>query len=254
MCTVVILRRPDHEWPVIIGANRDEMRARPWKPPSRHWSDRPHVLAGLDSLAGGTWLGRNDDGVVAAVMNRERSLGPTPGKRSRGELPLEALDHADAAEAAMALAALDPDAYRPFNMLIADNRDAYWLCNRSSAERIELEKLPPGWSMLTSHRLNDPKCPRTAAYLPRFERAPIPEPDRNEWTAWQMLLASGPLDASSDSKSALCVEADAGFGTICSTLIALPSVAKMEQITDRLGHFLFASGPPNEAPFESVSE
>ena len=25
MCTLVILRRPDHRWPVIIGANRDEM-------------------------------------------------------------------------------------------------------------------------------------------------------------------------------------------------------------------------------------
>ena len=24
MCTLVILRRPEHEWPVIIGANRDE--------------------------------------------------------------------------------------------------------------------------------------------------------------------------------------------------------------------------------------
>jgi uncharacterized protein with NRDE domain len=254
MCTVVIFRRPDHEWPVIIGANRDEMRARPWKPPSRHWPDRPHVLAGLDSLAGGTWLGRNDDGVVAAVMNRERSLGPSPGKRSRGELPLEALDHADATAAAMALAALNPDAYRPFNMLIADNRDAYWICNTSSAERIELEKLQPGWSMLTSYRLNDPKCPRTAANLPRFERAPIPEPDSNDWTAWQMLLASEPQDASADSRSALCVVTDTGFGTICSTLIALPSIAKMEQIDDRRGHFLFAAGPPNEAPFESFSE
>ena len=254
MCTVVILRRPDHEWPVIIGANRDEMHARPWKPPSRHWSDRPHVLAGLDSLARGTWLGRNDDGVVAAVMNREHSLGPAKGKRSRGELPLEALDHADAAAAAVALAVLNPDAYRPFNMLIADNRDAFWLYNTSSAERIELEHMSPGWSMLTSHRLNDPKCPRTTAYLPRFERAPIPEPDSNDWTAWQMLLASGPQDASADSRSALCVATDTGFGTVCSTLIALPAPAKMEQITDRHGHFLFASGPPDKVPFESVSE
>jgi len=254
MCTVVILRRPDHEWPVIIGANRDEMRSRPWKPPSRHWSDRPHVLAGLDSLAGGTWLGRNDDGVVAAVLNRESSLGPTSGKRTRGELPLEALDHADADAAAMALAALDPEAYRPFNMLIADNRDAYWICNTGSTENIELEKLQPGLSIMTSHRINDPKCPRTMAYLPRFKRAPIPEPDRNDWTAWQMLLASGPQDASTNSGPALCVVTDTGFNTICSTLIALPSVAKMEQITNDLGYFLFASGPPNKAPFKSVSE
>ena len=40
---------------------------RPWKAPARHWPDRPNVVAGLDELAGGSWLGMNDEGVVAAV-------------------------------------------------------------------------------------------------------------------------------------------------------------------------------------------
>src|ERR1700686_4028446 len=53
MCTLVILRRPEHRWPVVIGANRDEMIDRPWEPPGRHWPDRPEVVAGLDRLAGG---------------------------------------------------------------------------------------------------------------------------------------------------------------------------------------------------------
>ena len=104
MCTLVILRRPDHRWPVLIGANRDEMIDRPWQPPGRHWPDRPEVVGGLDSLAGGSWLGINDWGVAAAVLNRHGSLGPLPGRRSRGELVLEALDHADAVAAAEAYA------------------------------------------------------------------------------------------------------------------------------------------------------
>src|SRR5215470_18040378 len=102
MCSIVILRRPGTDWPVILGANRDEMRLRPWTPPGRLWSDRPQVVAGLDLLAGGTWMGINDDGVVAAILNRMNSLGPLPGARSRGELVLEALDHADAWSAASA--------------------------------------------------------------------------------------------------------------------------------------------------------
>ena len=53
MCTLAILRRPEHDWPVIIGANRDEMIDRPAKPPGRHWADRVEVVAGLDLLAGG---------------------------------------------------------------------------------------------------------------------------------------------------------------------------------------------------------
>ena len=62
MCTLVILRRPGHDWPVVIGANRDEMAGRPWRGPGRHWPDRPEVTAGQDELAGGTWLGLNEHG------------------------------------------------------------------------------------------------------------------------------------------------------------------------------------------------
>src|SRR5262245_38219118 len=107
LCTVVILRRPDHDWPLILGANRDEMRDRAWLPPARHWPDRPEVRAGRDEEAGGTWLGINDHGVVAAILNRPGTLGRAPFTRSRGELALEALDHADAADAVGALEDLD---------------------------------------------------------------------------------------------------------------------------------------------------
>ena len=96
MCTLVILRRPGHDWPLLIAANRDEMGNRPWDAPGRHWPDRPHVIAGHDRTAGGSWLGVNDDRLAAAVLNRHGSLGPQDGKRSRGELPLDALDHAEA--------------------------------------------------------------------------------------------------------------------------------------------------------------
>src|ERR1700686_2338024 len=96
MCPLVILRRPEHAWPVVIGANRDEMIDRPAMPPGRHWPDRAEGVAGLDLEAGGLWLGGTDWGVAAAILNRHGSLGPAAGRRSRGELVLEALDHADA--------------------------------------------------------------------------------------------------------------------------------------------------------------
>ena len=96
MCTFIILRRPGHDWPVLIAANRDEMTDRPWQAPARHWPDRPDVVGGLDELAGGTWLAANDTNVVAAVLNREGSLGPTTDKRSRGELVLDSVDYPDA--------------------------------------------------------------------------------------------------------------------------------------------------------------
>ena len=37
MCSIVILKQSDSEWPIIIGANRDEMINRDALPPGRHW-------------------------------------------------------------------------------------------------------------------------------------------------------------------------------------------------------------------------
>src|SRR5882672_489755 len=154
MCTLVILRRPGHRWPVLIGANRDEMIDRASKPPGRHWPDRPELVAGRDILAGGSWLGVNDWGVVAAVLNRHGSLGPAPDRRSRGELVLEALDHADAAAAARALADLDPEAYRTFNLIIADESGGFWL-RHAGGPRVELKPLKDGLSMIAAGEMAD---------------------------------------------------------------------------------------------------
>ncbi len=243
MCTVVILRRPGHAWPLLLAANRDEALGRPWRKPDRHWPDRPNVIAGLDEDAGGSWLGMNDEGVVAAVLNRSGSLGPAPNKRSRGELVLDALDHADAGSAAEALADLDGRSYRSFNLVVADSAEAFWLRHDGTA-RLRFQALPAGISMLTAHELNDPRSPRTTTYLPRFRAAPVPSPDTEEWQAWQALLAStdrnggGPGDA-------MCVEPTGGFGTVNASLIAVPPAERHRQTPI----WLFSDGPPNRNNF-----
>jgi len=168
MCSVIIARNVNADWPVLIAANRDEMLDRPWQPPARHWPDRPDVIAGIDELAGGTWLGINDNGVIATILNRQHTLGPEDGKRSRGELVLEALDHADAKDAAEALLALNAAAYRPFNMLIADNETAVILIGRG-AGRVEAQPVPDGISMITHADMNELSSARIARYLPQFK-------------------------------------------------------------------------------------
>src|SRR5215831_9351831 len=249
MCSVVILIRPGHAWPLILGANRDEMANRPWLPPARHWPDRRHVVAGLDKLAGGSWLGVNDEGVVAAVMNRMNTLGPAPGRRSRGELVLEALDHADAQSAAQALAALDPGAYRAFNLLIADNRDAFWLRNLGHAQGwIDVTPLPAGVSMLTAHDLNDTdRSLRIRTYLPRFAAAPAPDPEQDDWAAWEQLLASGDHAAGGTTTDGMAFTTEGGFATVSSSLLALPAAGAKRRPVWR-----FAAGRPGAYPFEKV--
>ena len=235
-------------------ANRDEMRTRPWLPPDRHWPDRPEVVAGRDSLAGGTWLGVNDHGVVATVLNREGTLGPAAGKRSRGELVLDALDFASARDAASALADLNGVAYRPFNLIVADAYEAFWLRNATQADGrtlIDVHPVPDGLSFLTAFDLNDPKSPRTKLYKPRFEQAPPPDPAIGDWAAWEALAASLDTGGQDDPRAAMRVETPTGFETVNSSLIALN--APEEFATPPGVVWRFAAGKPGEAEFLPIA-
>jgi Transport and Golgi organisation 2 len=249
MCTVVILRRPNHAWPLILGANRDEMLDRPWKPPARYWPERHDVIAGLDELAGGTWMGLNDTGVVACILNRHGSLGPAAGKRSRGELVLEALDHGDATDAASALSDIDPTAYRPFNMLIADNRDAWWLVLTGKGANVHMERVTEGLSIFTAQERNDLTDPRIATYLPRFQAATPPDPSSGQWESWQGLL--GATDTAAGS-CAMSFRMDSGFGTSSSSLLALPSVEAAFGANKKRPIWLFAGSTPESSKFLPV--
>lgn len=248
MCTVVILRQPDSPWPVIIAANRDEMAARLWRPPARHWEDHPHVIAGIDEEAGGTWMGLNDDGLFAAVLNRPGSLGPASDKRSRGELPLEALSHAEAREAADALANLDGRAYRSFNMLICDANDAFWLRSTGDSAKVEATPVPTGLSMLTANDLNDGDSARIRAYLPQFRDAEVPDPDSGNWDVWKTLVASRQSETADGERGAMNVGTGNGFMTVCSSMVALPGVSRFGEKPK----WLFAAGSPDKAPFQVV--
>jgi Transport and Golgi organisation 2 len=275
MCTLVLMRRPGAAWPLLVAANRDELASRPARPPGRHWPDRADVVAGLDLEAGGSWLGINDHGVVAGVLNRVGTLGPAAGKRSRGELVLEALDHPDAAAAAAALADLDPDAYRAFNLVVADARDAFWLRHRGAlpgfafrttsgawrevqphqvagaplgrttrATAIECHAIASGVSMITAQDLNDESSPRVCHYLPRFRSAPAPDPARDDWAAWIALLASRE-SPDGDPHGAMTVVTDGPYGTVSSCLIGIPAQG--------IPVMKFADGRPDEVPFAPVA-
>lgn len=249
MCTVIILRRPGHDWPLLLAGNRDEMLGRPWKAPARHWPDRPEIVAGLDEAAGGSWFGINDHGVVATILNREGTLGPADGKRSRGELVLDALDHADAAEAVETLSHLDGRAYRPFNLLVADNRDAFVLSLTDDGGRIRTTPVPAGLSIMASSDLNATDHPRTRFFRPLFQAAPVPDPDQGDWKGWQELLGCRIWDGDAGPRGAMCIVTDWGYGTGSSTLLALPSVTRF----GTKPVFLFAQGRPDQTPWVPVA-
>lgn len=246
MCSVIILFQPTQSWPVVIAANRDEMTDRPWLPPARHWTDRPYVVGGMDQLAGGSWMGINDYGVVAAILNREGTLGPQTGKRSRGELVLEALDHNDALVAVEALADLDGRAYRGFNMVVADNCMAYWV-RADGGPKVRIQAIEPGVHMLTARDLDDESCPRIHRFLPQFRAALLPAPQTDDWGHWPELLAA------TEGDNPMSFLLPSGFGTVSSSLLALPSLDLIGKQSGILPKWRFTEGPPHKTLFRAVS-
>ena len=225
MCSI-ILRTGVGE--VLIGANRDEMVARPWESPAEFW---PGIIGGRDILGGGTWMALNRHGVMAAILNRHGSLGPAPGKRSRGELPLLALRETSARAAAERLSQLDAGAYRSFNLVLVD-LDGAFLLRGLERGAPELEKLTAGTTMLTSGEPNDMSLPRISRHLPKFATA--------DFAQWGDLLA----DRSPPWESSLNIPERDGFGTVCSSLLRLGG--------SEGPRWWFAAGAPHAVPFTPV--
>ena len=237
MCTVVVLVRPGHAWPLMLAANRDERLDRAWDLPGEYWPEYPGVVAGRDRSGGGTWMGVNRHGVVAAVLNRQGSLGPAPGKRSRGELPLRALAEPTAEAAAQALSRLDAASWRSFNLVLADRSGAIFL-RGLGAGRMEWRALEPGCHMVTAHDVDDPESPRVARHLHRFAGARAEAP--TGWAEWRAILS----DRSGEPGEQINVEPRGGFGTVSSSMLALSAAGPAE--------WLFAAGPPDSADFRRV--
>jgi uncharacterized protein with NRDE domain len=242
MCTVVLLLRPGHEWPLVLAANRDEMLDRAWDPPGEYWPAQPGIVAGRDGTGGGTWMAVSRGGMVAAVLNRPGSLGPAAGKRTRGELPLLALKHRSITEAASAIVGLDAGAWRSFNLVLGDREGAVFARGLGHG-RPELQPLTPGVHMMTAHDPDDSESPRVARHLARFRASRWPEPGPDPiqgWRAWLTILA----DQAGQPGEQINVAPRGGFGTVCSSLVAIRR--------DGPPVWLFSGGPPHQAPFRPV--
>ena len=106
---------------------------------------------------------------------------------------------------------------------------------------IDCHAIPPGFSMFTAYDRNSPESPRVRLHLPRFESAPVPDPEQANWHIWQKLLASQENDNKNEtSDSAMCVVTRLGFGTVNASVLALPAPSS----PPRRPVWRFAPGPP----------
>lgn len=246
MCTLAIYFKVFPDYPVIIAANRDEYLARPTLPPTT-LLEHPRVVGGKDLQASGTWLGINQYGLVAGLLNRQRAVygDPNPALRSRGLLCLDALRYPTVAAAAAFVRGQRGADYNAFNLLVASRDEAFVAYNRGGG--LELAVLAPGIHLLTNLDLDDFECPRISRAHERFAslcksaefaRDPLAHRDR---LAELLADHSTQLDARSGQPNALCQHMG-DYGTRSASLIFEGRDAAS------VSHF-FAPGPPCTAPF-----
>lgn len=131
MCLIALSWRSHPRYVLALAANRDEFHARATAP-AEFWPEAPHVLAGRDLEAGGTWLGITRTGRVAALSNY-RDGEPRPGPRSRGELVRDFLLGTAAPRAYARDVDAGGGAYGGFNLLIGEIGTALYYVNNRGA-------------------------------------------------------------------------------------------------------------------------
>ncbi len=217
MCLIAIAYKAHPRFGLILAANRDEFMDRPARA-AHFWNDAPHILAGRDLRAGGTWLGVTREGRFAAITNfrdlRRKSVrGP-----SRGQLVREALD-----------GDIDPcstGVYEGFNLLYGPMHALRYHNNIQPVD----EELQPGVHALSNHFLNTPwpKVGRARAGMDRL----LAGSDGRLVDGLFALLADdvvAPDDQLPDTGLPLHLERAAspifirskGYGTRCSTVITV---------------------------------
>jgi uncharacterized protein with NRDE domain len=165
MCLIGFRWAPGSGEPLLLLGNRDEFYERPAAPLA--WWEGGSLLAGRDLRAGGTWLGLDARGRLAAVTNFRKPGPPPAAAPSRGSLPVRFLQ--GEASAAAFLGALRGEAgrYAPFNLLLFDGETL--LGYQSRDDRVV--PLGPGLHALSNGDFDEP-WPKAEALRRQLAGAP----------------------------------------------------------------------------------
>ena len=150
MCLILVAWRAHPDYPLVVAANRDEFHQRAAEP--ANWWSQPHILAGRDLSAGGTWLGVTRDGRFAALTNYRDPNRYKDGAPSRGAIVPATLDRPMPAVQRLTQLQRDGAAYNGFNLIFNDGEQL--AVYESVAGRGRL--LSPGVYGLSNHLLDTP--------------------------------------------------------------------------------------------------
>lgn len=152
MCLIFLALEQHSDYRLVVAANRDEAYQRPTAP-ADYWADHPHILAGRDLQAGGTWMGISTTGRFAALTNVRSPRAPLPQPPSRGELISNFFNHDAEPERYLRQVEEKSAAYNGFCLLLYGTNGLHYLSNFDSDG---FRTLTPGLYGLSNHLLDTP--------------------------------------------------------------------------------------------------
>ena len=152
MCLIFLAYEQHRDYRLVVAANRDEAYERPTTS-AAYWTDYPHILAGRDLEAGGTWMGINTAGRFAALTNVRSPRPPLPDPPSRGELTTGFLTTVGECDPYLRRVEATAEVYNGFSLLLYDTQALHYFSN---FEAEGFRCLPPGLYGLSNHLLDTP--------------------------------------------------------------------------------------------------
>jgi hypothetical protein len=237
MCILAIQYQLVNDSPILIAANREEFYDRASHAPSIQ-SGKPRVLCGIDQLAGGTWLGVNQNGMFVAASNRPKARAPIAA-RSRGVLCRELLRCTSSRSALeQAQEELSTGKYDGVNYVIADQESAWVVHGGDDVNVVELEQ---GLSIIANGDVNDSRDERVKLAFRLLTLQTLDSPVKFLAVASKVFARTPSLPG-----RPTMVVRNRDRGTVSSTLIALGK-------KPRDAIYQFANGAPDQAKYEDYS-
>ncbi|MCY4039637.1 MAG: NRDE family protein [Gammaproteobacteria bacterium] len=224
MCLIALAHHAVPDIRLAVLANRDEFHARPTAP-ADFWPDHPHVLAGRDLEAGGTWMGVTRSGRFAALTNYAAIRADAP--KSRGTLVADFLTTGTGT--LEFLRGIRGEDYAGFNLVLFDGETLLCATNDGSAPRA----LGTGAHAISNTSIDAdwPKMRDTRALLARavetginrkYEQLFLEMRDTQEAADRDLPTGDAPLELRRRTSSRFVLGED--YGTRSTTLILIGAV------------------------------
>jgi hypothetical protein len=236
MCLLGIAFCQFSELPLLVLANREEYYARPAAGPRLFPRDGelPAWFGGTDLVAGGTWLGVNEFGLLVAVTNRKKQR-PPENPPSRGLLCRSLLAFRETAStAASAERELSDNRYAGCNVLIADRGSAIVI---EAGDVRQSTRLDPGLHLIANAALNDDGDPRIRRVRKEFDR--VRGLGIDAWFDDARRVCPLPAEG---NEPPICLTGP-DRGTVSSTILGIGS-------DPANARYWYSAGPPNVTPYE----